>query len=197
MLFRSDIVHARRKRRFGERILKRWTALLFYRLIKRISNVDIPVDVGDFRLLNRKALGALNQLRENHRYIRGMVAWLGFKQTFVEYDRDKRYAGKTKFSFFKMMKFSLDGISSFSILPLRIASLMGFFCSGISFLYILYALFVKFILKTVVPGWTTLIIAIFFLGGIQLICLGIVGEYIGMLHQEAKKRPLYLISEIL
>lgn len=190
-----DVVYARRERRLGETIFKRWTAAIFYRLVRKMSGVDIPVDVGDFRLMSRRALDELNQLRERHRYVRGLVAWLGYKQTFVDYVRDKRYAGKTKYSLGKMLAFSLDGISSFSTAPLRLATWMGFAAASFSFLYIFYALYVKFITHDVVAGWTTVIIAVFFLGGIQLICLGIIGEYLGMLHEESKKRPLYIIEQ--
>jgi glycosyltransferase involved in cell wall biosynthesis len=191
-----DVVYARRKRRLGETIFKRMTATLFYRLVRKVSNVDIPVDVGDYRLMSRRAVHDLNQMRERHRYVRGLVAWLGYKQTFVEYVRDKRYAGETKYSLMKMIRFSMDGLSSFSIAPLRLATFLGFFCAAFSFLYICYALF-AYLSHQVVSGWTTVVIAVFFLGGVQLICLGILGEYIGMIHSESKKRPLYLIEEIL
>jgi len=191
-----DIVYAKRKLRLGETVFKRWTAAFFYRLIKKISKVDIPVDIGDYRLLSRRVLEALKPLRETHRYIRGLVAWIGFNQTFVEYVRNKRYAGKTKFPFSKMLRFSIDGIASFSILPLRFATWLGFISSFLSFLYLPYAFYAKYILKSAVPGWTTVIIAIFFVGGIQLMCMGIMGEYIGILYDESKKRPLYVVSDI-
>ncbi len=192
-----DIVYARRSHRLGETIFKKFTATIFYRLIRKISNVDIPVDVGDYRLMSRRALDSMNQLRERHRYVRGLVAWLGYKQGFVDYVREKRFAGKTKFSLMRMIKFSLDGIASFSIAPLRLATMLGFACAGFSFLYILYALYANFILHDVVRGWTTVIIAVFFLGGVQLICLGIIGEYLGMIHDESKQRPLYVVRESL
>lgn len=191
-----DVVYARRKSRLGESAFKKLTALFFYRLVHKVSNVDIPVDVGDYRLLSRRALNDLNKMRERHRYVRGLVAWLGYKQTFVEYDRDKRFAGETKYSLMKMIRFSIDGLSAFSIAPLRLATLLGFACAAFSFLYIVYAVFVHLIGYTV-AGWTTVVIAIFFLGGIQLICLGILGEYIGMIHDESKQRPLYLIDEVI
>jgi dolichol-phosphate mannosyltransferase len=191
-----DIVDAKRKRRMGETIFKTWTAKLFYRLLQKLSNVEIPVDVGDYRLLSRRALEALVKLRESHRYVRGLVAWLGFPRTSVEYVRDKRFAGETKYPLIKMLRFSLDGITSFSILPLRMASYLGFVIALLSLLYVPYAIYVKYISKTAVLGWTTVIIAIFFLGGIQLFCIGILGEYIGIIHEESKKRPLYLIKEM-
>jgi len=191
-----DTVYARRTSRVGETLFKRWTAALFYRLIKKISNVDIPVDVGDFRLLSKRALVSLNQCRETHRYVRGLVAWLGYPQAFVDYARDKRFAGETKYPLSRMLRFSMDGISSFSILPLRLASWLGMFCAFFSFIYILYALYIKFVVQTAAPGWTAIVISVFLVGGVQLMCIGIMGEYIGVLHNEIKKRPLYVISEI-
>ena len=191
-----DIVDAQRKRRLGETIFKTWSAAIFYRLIRKLSRVQIPVDVGDYRLIDRVAVEAFKRLRESHRYIRGLIAWLGFRHTTVEYVRDKRYAGETKFPLAKMLAFSMDGITSFSVLPLRIAAWLGFFCAILAFLYLPYAVYVKWILKIAVPGWTTVIVAIFFLGGIQLLCLGIMGEYIGVLHEEVKNRPLYLVREV-
>lgn len=190
-----DIVYARRSQRLGETAFKKGTAAIYYRLIQKISNVQIPADVGDYRLMSRRALDILNGMRERHRYIRGLVAWLGYKQAFVDYVREKRFAGETKFSLSRMLKFSLDGLASFSVAPLRLATMLGFICAGFSFLYILYALFVNMILHDVVRGWTTVVIAVFFLGGVQLICLGIMGEYIGMIHGESKSRPLYIVQE--
>lgn len=192
-----DIVHARRLRRFGESAFKRWTAYLVYRLIRMISNVDIPVDVGDFRLISRRALDTLKKMRERHRYVRGLVAWLGYKQTFIEYDRDKRLAGKSKFTIMTMIQFVMEGVTSFSVLPLKLATILGFLSSVFSFLYILYALYAYLVLHVTVPGWATTVIAIFFLGGVQLLCLGIIGEYLGMVNDEAKNRPLYIIDEII
>lgn len=191
-----EVVYARRIRRLGETIFKKWTAAFFYRLVRRVSNVDIPVDVGDYRLMSRKVVEAMKGLRERHRYIRGLMAWLGFKQAFVDYVREKRFAGTPKYSFMKMIKFSMDGLASFSILPLRLATVIGFASALFAFFYILYALYVNLVLHDVVRGWTTVTIAIFFLGGIQLICLGIIGEYIGMIHEESKQRPLYVIDSI-
>ena len=190
-----DIVHARRLRRFGESAFKRWTAYLVYRLIRIISNVDIPVDVGDFRLISRKALDSLKKIREQHRYVRGLVAWLGYKQTFIGYDRDKRHAGKSKYTLMKMIHFVAEGVTSFSVLPLKLATILGFLSSVFSFLYVLYALYAYLVLHVTVPGWATTVIAIFFLGGVQLLCLGIIGEYLGMVNDETKGRPIYIIDE--
>jgi dolichol-phosphate mannosyltransferase len=135
-------------------------------------------------------------MRENVRYVRGLVAWVGFRQIDVEYDRDIRLGGKTKYSFLKLLQLSLNGIFSFSTFPLKLASIVGFFCAFGAFLYVLYALYAKLILNDTPPGWTSIAIAVFFLGGVQLICIGILGEYIGMIHEESKRRPLYLIREI-
>jgi polyisoprenyl-phosphate glycosyltransferase len=192
----NDIVHARRRNRSGESKFKRWTAKAYYRLLKKISNVEIPVDVGDFRLMNKSSVLAFRQLRERHRYVRGLIAWLGYKQDFVEYDRDQRYAGVSKYPLLKMLRFSFDGIASFSILPLRVASACGVLCAIAAACYTIYALYVKFVLKQAVIGWTSIIIAVLFIGGIQLICLGIIGEYVGILYEESKGRPLYLVNEI-
>ena len=191
-----DIVYAQRNHRVGETFFKKWTALLFYRLVQKVANVSIPVDVGDYRLMSRRALESLKQLKERHRYVRGLVAWLGYQQGFVSYTREKRLAGTTKYSLWKMMRFSFDGLSSFSNAPLRLATFSGLLCAAFSFLYILYALYIKLFHHDAVRGWTTVIIAVFFLGGVQLICLGIMGEYIGMIHDESKQRPLYLIDDI-
>ena len=190
-----EVIHAKRKRRLGETIFKTWTAIFFYRIMKGISNVDIPPDVGDFRLLSKKALNSLIQLREKHRYIRGLVAWLGYKHTSIEYDRDKRFAGKTKYPLCKMIKFSAVGISSFSILPLRLATFLGFASAGLSFLTIGFAFYMKYILNHPVSAWVAAIIVILFLSGVQLICVGILGEYIGFIHEESKKRPLYIVAD--
>ncbi|HEY9784484.1 MAG TPA: glycosyltransferase family 2 protein [Candidatus Obscuribacterales bacterium] len=192
----AEIVHARRKTREGESRFKKLTAKFYYRLLKEISDVEIPVDVGDFRLLSKRAAQSFAQLRERHRYVRGLVAWLGFKQDFVDYDRQARYAGATHYPFLRMLRFSLDGISSFSILPLRLASMLGLLCALAGALYAIYALYIKYISKTAVLGWTSIIMVVLFVGGIQLICLGIVGEYVGILHDEIKRRPLYLIDDI-
>jgi len=192
-----DVVHARRKNREGETIFKLWTATLFYRIVRQMSDIDLPVDVGDYRLISTKAAKALCTIREQHRYIRGLIAWLGFKQTFVDYDRRKRFAGGTKYSLIKMIRLSMDAVTAFSVVPLRLASLAGIFSAALAVFYLGYALYVKFILKTAVLGWTSVIFAVLGIGGIQLICLGIMGEYLGMMYSESKHRPLYLVNEII
>lgn len=191
-----DVVHAKRRKRTGETTFKLLTAKLYYRLISEIAHVDIPTDVGDFRLMSRKAVDALKQLREKHRYVRGMVAWLGFPQATVLYDRSARYAGVTKYSLGRMISFSWIGLTSFSIVPLRLATLCGLLSAVVGFLYGIYALIVKFYYQTAIVGWTSLVILVLLLGGIQLICLGIIGEYVGKLYEESKQRPLYLINEV-
>lgn len=191
-----DIVHARRRNREGESFFKLWTASLFYRMMRGLSDVDLPVDVGDYRLISAKAAKALSSVREHHRYVRGLIAWLGFKQAFVDYDRQKRFAGATHYPLFKMLRLSLDAITAFSTVPLRLASLAGVFSAILAVFYLGYAVYVKYVLKTAVIGWTSVIFAVLGIGGIQLICLGIMGEYLGIMYSESKRRPLYLINEI-
>lgn len=189
-----NVVYGVRERRAGESRMKLLTAGLFYRTLKRLTNIEIPVDVGDFRLLDRRAAQHLNQMRESDRFVRGLVSWIGFRQVGVEYSRDKRYAGETKYPYRKMIKFALDGITSFSTVPLKLASILGYMASSLAFLY-LCSVFVQKAMGITVPGFATIIVAIMFLGGVQLICLGILGEYIGRIFNEIKKRPIYIISE--
>jgi glycosyltransferase involved in cell wall biosynthesis len=190
-----DVVHARRRSREGETTFKRLTAAVHYRLLRQVSNVDVPVDVGDFRLLSRQAQKAFLQLRERHRYVRGLVAWVGYKQAFVDYDRVKRFAGTTHYPLIKMLMFSLDGLASFSVVPLRLSSVLGVLSAFTAFVYGLYALYMKFVANQAIVGWTSVVIIALFLGGMQLLCLGIIGEYVGILHEEIKKRPLYLVDD--
>lgn len=191
----SDVVYGKRRDREGETFFKLFTARLFYRFINRLADVDIPLDTGDFRLMSRKALDAFLKLRERHRFVRGMVAWVGFKQTALEYDREARFAGTTKYPFRKMMRLAFDAIMGFSNVPLRLASFVGFITSFLAFAGILYALYAKLFTDETVAGWTFLMIAILFIGGITLVVLGIIGEYIGRIYSEIKQRPLYLIQE--
>jgi len=188
-----DVVYAQRIFRKGESYFKRITASIFYRLLQRLTNVKIPKDTGDFRLIDRKVVHALKQMPERNRFLRGMVAWAGYRQTGIEYVRDKRFSGKTKYPLFKMLRFAVTGITSFSYLPLQLASYFGFFVSGISFISGIYVLYLKFFTDKTIQGWTSLMIALLFLGGIQLITLGIIGEYIGRMSEEVKQRPAYLI----
>jgi glycosyltransferase involved in cell wall biosynthesis len=190
-----DVVYGVRENREGEGRMKLLTASVFYRLLNVITKIHIPVDVGDFRLLSRRAANHLGQLREQDRFVRGLVSWIGFRQIGVSYHRDKRYAGETKYPYRKMIKFALDGITSFSTMPLKISTWMGYAASGLAFLY-LASVFVQKLLGYTVAGWATIMVALLFLGGTQLICLGIIGEYVGRIYSESKGRPLYIISEV-
>ncbi len=191
-----DVVYARRKKRKGETWFKLLTAKLFYLLLKKLSSTDIPEDTGDFRLFSKRVASALRSMKENHRFIRGMVSWVGFKQTGLEYERDERYAGVTKFSVMKMMKFAMDGITSFSTFPLKLSIYFGFISISLGFFFTLYVLYVKLFLSLTVEGWLYLMVAMFFLGGIQLFTTGALGEYTGRINDEVKHRPLYLIEGI-
>ena len=194
-----DVVYAVRRTRKGESPFKLLTARLFYRAIKRLTNVSTPVDTGDFRLMSRRVVDALKRSRERHRFLRGMVSWAGYNQTGIEYDRDERTSGETKYPFKKMLRFALDGITSFSDVPLRFASYLGFTVSSAAFIYALVIIFAK-ALRIGTPeytrGWASTMVVILFLGGVQLIGIGILGEYLGRIYDEVKGRPLYLIAEI-
>ncbi len=190
-----EVVYAKRKQRQGENFFKLITAKLFYRILIRITNISIPVDSGDFRLIDRKVVEALKTMTEANKFLRGQIAWIGFRQTFVEYDRDRRYGGKTGYTFKKMWRLAIDGITSFSDFPLRIATLSGFIFSFVSFVVILYALYSRIITKDYEPGWASIIVSVLFIGGVQLLSIGIIGEYVSRISQNVKKRPLYLIQE--
>lgn len=190
-----EVVYARRKTRDGESFFKLATAKLFYRLLGWVTSVDIPLDTGDFRMMHRKVVDTLNRMPEQHKFIRGMVAWVGFRQTFVLYDRDKRYAGKTGYTFRKMFRFALDGITGFSNLPLKVATYAGFVFSVFSFVLIIYTLYARFFTTAYVPGWASIMISISFIGGIQLICLGFIGEYLIRMDANIRQRPLYIVNE--
>lgn len=189
-----EVVYGQREEREGETWFKKATARWFYRLLSRITSVEIPVDTGDFRLMGPRAVAAFRSLPERNRFIRGLVAWLGFPQTAVRYRRKPRAAGETKYPLRKMVRLALDGIVGFSYLPLRLATMLGFAVSGLSFLYILVVIGLK-IAGINWPGYTSLMASILFLGGVQLIMIGILGEYIGRIFDEVKRRPLYLVQE--
>lgn len=192
-----EVVYAIRSEREGETRFKKITALLFYRLFKKITDTDVPINVGDFRLIDWKVIDVFRSMRERHRYVRGMISWIGFRQTSVYFKREERFAGETKYPFWRMLKFALDGITSFSHYPLKLATLLGFFFSVVSFLLGIWAISVRLLTNKAVHGWTSLILTIIFLGGIQLLTLGIIGEYIGRVFDDVKQRPLYIIqSEI-
>jgi polyisoprenyl-phosphate glycosyltransferase len=190
-----EIVYAVREKREGETFFKKITAYIFYRLLRLIAKEDLRSDSGDFRLLGRKAINVFNQLNEKSRYVRGLMHWIGFRQCQIAYHRKKRFSGRTKYTFSKMLKFALDGITSFSHLPLRLASYFGLFVSFVCFLYLIYAILLKLLTNAPIGGWTSLMTAILFIGGIQLVTIGIIGEYIGRIFDETKNRPLYIIDE--
>lgn len=191
----NDVVYARRKNRKGESWLKKATARWFYRLLSSITSVSIPLDTGDFRVITKRVVEVLRQMPEREKFLRGQIAWIGFNQTYVEYNRDERLAGDTGYTWGKMIGFALDGITSFSNFPLRVATITGFFMSFVSFLLMLYALYSRFILRVYEPGWTSLMLSVLFIGGIQLVSIGIIGEYIGRIAGNVKQRPLYIIKE--
>jgi glycosyltransferase involved in cell wall biosynthesis len=190
-----DVVYGVRTERPGETAFKLWTAKAFYRVINRLSDTRIPLDTGDFRLMDRAAVDALLSMPERDRFVRGMVSWLGFSQVAVPYMRASRYAGQTHYSLFKMLRLAMDGILSFSISPLRLATWTGFAASALAILGIVYALIEHFFGTGLVKGWTSSFIAVLFIGGVQLICLGIIGEYVGRIYGESKRRPLYFVRE--
>lgn len=190
-----DVVYGTRASREGESWFKRVTAKSFYRLLSYLSEVQIPLDTGDFRLMDRQVVDHLIAMPEKSRFIRGMVSWIGFNQTAITYERSARFAGESKYPLTKMIKFGLDGILSFSVKPLKLSIMMGFVCSGISMLMLLYFVYVRIMTDHWVSGWTSLFVAILFMGGVQLISIGIVGEYVARIYKESKNRPLYIIKE--
>jgi glycosyltransferase involved in cell wall biosynthesis len=191
-----EVVYAIRTEREGESWFKLFTASLFYRLIYRITDVDIPMDTGDFRLLDRKVVNVLNKMRERHRFLRGMSVWVGFRQIGVPYKRVARFAGETKYPLKKMLRFASDAITGFSYFPLQVATYLGFISAGLSILAIPVVIALRlFGSHNPLIGQATTLIAVLFLGGVQLISLGILGEYIGRLYDEAKGRPLYIVRE--
>jgi dolichol-phosphate mannosyltransferase len=190
-----EVVYAVRTEREGETRFKTFTAALFYRLINRITDVSIPLDTGDFRLLDRKVVDTLNRMREHHRFPRGMAAWVGFRQIGVPYSRAARFAGETKYPFRKMLGLALNAITGFSYFPLQLATYFGFVCAGVSVLAMLVALVFFLVGKQIVLDHASTLIAVLFLGGVQLISLGILGEYIGRIYDEARGRPLYTLRQ--
>jgi dolichol-phosphate mannosyltransferase len=190
-----EVVYAVRAEREGESWFKLWTASLFYRIIYRITDVKIPLDTGDFRLMDRKVVDVLRQMRERHRFPRGMSAWVGFKQIGVDYKRAARVAGETKYPFRKMFRLALNAITSFSYFPLQVATFFGFASAGIAIIAIPPVVYLRMTGSQAFFGQATTLIAVLFLGGVQLISLGVLGEYIGRLYDEAKGRPLYIVRE--
>ncbi len=190
-----EVVYAVRERRQGETLFKKVTASLFYRLINRITDVNLPLDAGDFRLLDRKVVDTLNRMREKHRFPRGMTVWVGFRQIGVPYERAARFAGETKYPFSKMFRLAINAITSFSYFPLQLATYFGFICAGVSALAIPVVIALRLAGNQAFFGQASTLIAVLFLGGVQLISLGIIGEYLGRLYDEARDRPLYIVRQ--
>ena len=192
-----DVVYGKRLKRKGETAFKKITSKTFYRFLNGVTEVEMPVDVGDFRLIDRKVCDALKKIHEKNRYIRGIISWLGFKQTSVEYNRSERFAGETKYPFKKMLRLAVNGITSFSTKPLRISSYFGMFISFVSFAYLIIVLIQGLFGNTAQWGWASIMAVILFTNGIILIILGIIGEYVGRIYEEAKNRPLYVIRDLI
>lgn len=191
-----DVVYAVRAKRKGETIFKKVTAKAFYRILKKLVDIDIPVDTGDYRLISREVCNVLRRMREKNRFVRGMVSWIGFKQIGIPFVREERFAGETKYTLSKMIKFSLDGIVSFSTKPLKFTVHIGFTLAILSFLYACYLIVNKLLFSNVIEGWTSMVVIVLFIGGIQMIALGIIGEYIARIYEESKNRPLYITKEL-
>ncbi|HEC29927.1 MAG TPA: glycosyltransferase, partial [Gammaproteobacteria bacterium] len=191
-----DVVYARRASRKGDTFLKKITAYIFYRVMQSSSRVRIPADTGDFRLLSRRALNALLKLREQHRYMKGLFAWIGYSQKEVLYDREARYSGRTKWSYWKLWNLALEGITSFTTAPLRLSTYMGMLTAGASFIFGIYIIMQKILFGNPIEGYPSMMTIILFLSGMQLISIGVIGEYLGRMFDETKGRPLYLIKKI-
>ncbi|HEY1124103.1 MAG TPA: glycosyltransferase family 2 protein [Sphingobium sp.] len=190
-----DVIYGVRASRAGETAFKLATARGFYRFLNKLSEVPIPLDTGDFRLMSRPVVDVLKSMPERHRFVRGMVAWIGFKQTALPYERVERFAGESKYPLRKMIRFALDGLLSFSSKPLQVSVTLGLASAGFAMLGIVYALALRIFSSVWVEGWTALMIAVLFMGGVQLLSLGIIGEYIGRIYSEVKRRPLYIVGE--
>ena len=191
----AEVVNTKREENRDAGLIKKMTASLFYWLINKIAKINLPSHAADYRLLDRKVVEILKGMRERSRFLRGLISWVGFRQAVVPYRADFRYAGKTKYSFTRMLYFAIDGITSFSSFPLRLSAYFGFILAFFSFLYIVYALYIRLFTQDAVPGWTSVLVAVLFIGGIQMIFLGIIGEYLSRVFEEAKQRPLYVIDK--
>lgn len=191
----NEIVNTLRKETKGVGILKIYSAGVFYWLINKITKINLPANAADFRLLDRKVVEALKQIHERSRFLRGIISWIGYKQEFIEYEAAPRLKGKTKYSLGKMIAFALDGITSFSSFPLRLSTYFGLLVALLSFIYILYAIYIRIFTNQAIPGWTSVLVTVLFIGGVQLIFLGIIGEYLSRVYEETKQRPLYLVSK--
>lgn len=192
-----DVVYAKRSLRGGESLLKKTTAHFFHRILQRVGKFSIPEDTGDFRILSRRAVNALNTFKEHHRFMKGLFAWIGFRQKAVHYKRDPRRAGKTKWNYWRLWNFALEGITSFTIAPLKISTYIGTITALSAFVYGIYMVIETLLHGNEVPGYPSLIVIILILGGIQLVAIGILGEYLGRIFNETKQRPLYFINEYL
>jgi polyisoprenyl-phosphate glycosyltransferase len=190
-----EVVYGKRTIRKGDSFFKKFTAKWFYRILRRITSIDIPLDTGDFRLIDRKIVEALKLMPEQNKFLRGQIAWLGFRQTYVEFERDERLFGTTGYPLKKMLKFAMDGITAFSDKPLQMVTNAGLIVSFIAFLVMVYALYSYYILERTMAGWTSLILSTMFIGGIQLISIGIIGEYISRINNNVRNRPLYVIDK--
>jgi dolichol-phosphate mannosyltransferase len=191
----ADVVYGQRVERRGESWLKQVTALLFYRLLQRLVDVKIPLDTGDFRLMSRKTLDEFNRMPEQHRFVRGMVSWIGFRQVPLCYQRSERFAGRTKYPLKKMLRFAMDAISGFSIVPLRVATYLGFIFSIVGLVFLGYTIH-SYLTGIAIRGWTTMMTVVLILGSAQLFVLGVIGEYLGRLYMQSKNRPLFIIEEV-
>ncbi|MCL6603280.1 MAG: glycosyltransferase family 2 protein [Paenibacillus sp.] len=191
-----DVVYAKRVKRRGESLFKKWTASLFYRVLRYSTDISIPVDTGDFRLIDRKVCDQLKRLPEKNRFVRGLVSWVGFRQKAIEYERDERLAGETKYPLKRMIKLSLDGITSFSYKPLKLAGYLGALLSASGFLYLIYVIYLAIFTESVVKGWASMIGITLTFNGFVLIMLGILGEYVGRIYDETKGRPLYIVQDV-
>jgi polyisoprenyl-phosphate glycosyltransferase len=191
-----DVVYAVRVQRVGETRFKVASSAVFYRLLRRLSRSDIPADAGDFRLMSRRVVDALRAMPERARFLRGMTSWVGFRQTGVEYRRDARHAGASKYSLGKMLRFALDAVTSFSTVPIRFVAWLGFACVSFCLVVLGWALYTRFFTNRAAPGWTSLLVVVLLLGGVQLLSLGIIGQYVARIFDEAKQRPLYLVAEV-
>ncbi|MCL6477965.1 MAG: glycosyltransferase family 2 protein [Peptococcaceae bacterium] len=190
----NDVVYATRVKREGEPWFKQWTARIFYRIIRMLTKFDIPKDTGDFRIMDRKVVDALKQLREQHRFMKGLFSWVGFRQASLPYYREPRFAGKSKWNYWKLWNFALEGITSFSYMPLQFATYFGFLVAAFAFIYGVYLIILTLLYSNPVPGYPSLMVVILFLGGVQLLTIGMIGEYIGRIYNETKKRPLYFVQ---
>jgi glycosyltransferase involved in cell wall biosynthesis len=191
----NDVVYATRTKREGESAIKKSTAFLFYKLINKITHIDIPQNTGDYRLIDKRVLKSIRELKETHRFMKGLFSWVGYRQVSLPYIREQRFAGTTKFNYWKLWNFAIEGITSFSIVPLQFATYLGFMVSLIASLYAIVIIFKTLLFGADVPGYPSLMVTILFFGGIQLITIGIIGEYVGRIYNEVKSRPLYIVNK--